>query len=103
VRKAGSGEIIGQWKNSDGYPVVRLSRPRLMQRVHRLVALAFVPNPENKPSVNHLDNDRANNSARNLEWCTQAENIRHARDAEADVLARGEDAWRSIAEREAHC
>jgi hypothetical protein len=67
-----------------GYPTVSLQapgRPRWCVTVHRLVASAFIPNPDGLPFVNHKDSDRTNNSVSNLEWCTHQENVAHAKAA----------------------
>ena len=65
---------------SNRYLHVKLykSQAKRSLRVHRLVAMAFVPNPDDKPQVNHIDGNRFNNSASNLEWCTSSENMIHA-------------------------
>jgi hypothetical protein len=46
--------------------------------LHRLVALHFIPNPDNLPCINHKDGNRYNNTVSNLEWCTQQDNVKHA-------------------------
>jgi NUMOD4 motif/HNH endonuclease len=73
-------ERILKHNKQRGYHVVKLCKETVKKpiSVHRLVAQAFIPNPENKPYVNHLDSNKSNNSASNLEWCTQKENVKHA-------------------------
>ena len=60
------------------YMRVQLRNPDARVLVHRLVAEAFIENPNEYPLVNHLDNDGLNNNAINLQWCTQSQNLQHA-------------------------
>lgn len=74
------GKVLTPTDRGDGYLVVGL-RNRGNDKtflVHRLLAAAFIPNPENKPEVNHKDADKGNHSIENLEWVTRKENIQHA-------------------------
>lgn len=64
----------------DGYIKIRLcgNGKDITTRVHRLVANAFIPNPENKNTVNHIDGDKTNNKVDNLEWVNRSEQLLHA-------------------------
>lgn len=74
------GRVLKPIRTTDGYSQVTLSKNGKLKatRLHILVAQAFIPNPENKPQVNHIDGNRANCHVDNLEWATSKENIQHA-------------------------
>jgi hypothetical protein len=84
------GEIYSKFKNKklksqkdkNVYFKIRLYNEveRKTMFIHRLLALTFIPNPDNKPCVNHIDCNKSNNKLSNLEWSTQKENIKHAWD-----------------------
>ena len=67
---------------NNGYLRVSLSNGKVKHKrflVHRLVAQVFIPNPNKFPQVNHLDQNKQNNDASNLEWCTPLDNLKHSR------------------------
>lgn len=80
VESSRTGKILKGRLDKNGYLLVNLYKDRqsYTRKVHRLVAEAFIPNPDNKTQVNHKDGNKSNNHVINLEWSTQSENMRHA-------------------------
>lgn len=81
--------VIDEWRplvivldKGTGYFLVTMinatTKVRKNQFIHRLLAKSFLPNPENKPHVNHIDGNKQNNTLSNLEWATSKENSQHA-------------------------
>lgn len=79
VRSVRTGRILKNHLAKRRYYVVALcvNRRQTTCLIHRMVATAFVPNPDKKPQVNHIDGDVTNNLVSNLEWVTYYENIQH--------------------------
>ena len=77
-----SSRYLTQHKHNHGYRVVSLSEDgcTIQMLTHRLVAMTYIPNPDNLPTVNHIDGDKTNNSVSNLEWMSYKDNNQHAID-----------------------
>lgn len=80
-RIKGQRGILKPYKNAKGYLKVGLFTDGKChkKRINRLVAMTFIPNPNNYPQLNHKDGNKENNSVTNLEWCNNKYNCEHAR------------------------
>lgn len=80
IRHKRNGLIRKLKTNRSGYRQIelRINKQKKTHSVHRLVAIAFIRNPKNKPCINHKDGNKANNLVSNLEWATYTDNLCHA-------------------------
>lgn len=80
VRRTENQRILKSFLNHKGYPhvVMHKNGKAYSKTIHRLVAEAFIPNPDNLPQVNHIDANKENNTVDNLEWISGLDNMRHA-------------------------
>ena len=78
-----SSKFLKPFHDKDGYIIYDLikDKKRTHFRFHRLLAEHFIPNPDNKPEVNHINGVKYDNRLENLEWCTKSDNMRHLYDA----------------------
>lgn len=80
LRYSNSKKALEKNSNKRVSVILNKNGKKTCHLVHRLVAEAFIPNPENKETVNHIDGNTQNNSINNLEWATRSENVQHAYD-----------------------
>lgn len=108
----GKIKVLNGYKRKNGYVDINLylqDKPK-SYRVHRLVAQAFIPNPNNFPVINHKDEVKHNNHVSNLEWCTDKYNLNYGkcqitkskRVVQSDIFNNKIREWKSISEAEKH-
>lgn len=95
VKNKNTGRVLKAETTKNGYRRVTLSYKGKTHRylLHRLLAMCFIPNPHNKPCVNHKDGDKSNNSVENLEWATHSENEYHSYIVLGKKVPTGIDRW----------
>ena len=94
INRDGNGDkVLKSIPQKTGYVIVTLCKDKVQTvlLIHRIVGLSLIPNPENKPCINHIDGIKTNNEVENLEWVTYSENARHAIDNGLWTIRRGKD------------
>ena len=91
--KYGKIKYLKPADDGNGYYFVNLSKNGIVKnfKIHRLVANAFIPNPNNLPQINHKDEDKTNNKANNLEWCNNRYNTRYSNSKQVMESAKMEE------------
>jgi hypothetical protein len=81
IRSLGSkfhkGKTLKPYKAKNGYLAITLTSKHVHKYIHRLVAEAFIPNPNNYNEINHINEDKTDNRVENLEWCTHNYNYNY--------------------------
>lgn len=80
-------KILHPYQHNTGYIYIQLDKS---WKLHRLMAITFIPNPNNYPMINHKDGNKLNNDISNLEWCTNQQNMQHAFDTGLKIGLRGD-------------
>ena len=95
VRNIKRGNILKPRIDKNGYYTIsfKIKEKTVNRTVHRMVAKAFIQNPENLPEVNHLDGEKLDNRKSNLEWATESENMQHAHDTGLIKMPTGDLHW----------
>lgn len=98
------GKKLKQYRDYKGYPCVIFKNGKAIKnmRVHKLVAQAYVPNPKGLPIVNHIDGDKENSSADNLEWCSIKDNTVHAYRVLGNKVPNGVKSSKKVLVRDKH-
>lgn len=92
-----TNKLLTPQKDKKGYLRISIGyNPRVTKKIHRLVAIAFIRNPNNLPQVNHKDTNKSNNYVLNLEWCDNQTNITHAKNNGLLKSPTGSDHYRAI-------
>ena len=74
IKRSDTGRIVSEYFDKDGYVIVNLNLYKKATKKHQIIALQWIPNPNNLPQINHINHNRADNRIENLEWVSNQQN-----------------------------